>query len=72
MDSVVLKSSTIITGLFLPSFASVFASYTLEVIMSVNICVIFLLYWTFYVNIIFEQEGSEEMEALIQSITKAK
>ena len=40
--------------------------------MSVNICVIFLLYWTFYVNIIFEQEGSEEMEALIQSITKTK
>ena len=26
--------------------------------------VIFLLYWNFYVNIIFVQEGSEEMEAL--------
>lgn len=31
MDSVVLKSSTIIIGLFLSSFPSVFASYTLEV-----------------------------------------
>ena len=66
MNNVVLKSQTIIR-LFLPSFPSVFASYIWRfVIMSINICncVIFLLYWTFYVNIIFVPEGSEEMEAL--------
>ena len=43
----ILKSPTIIIGLFLPSFPSVFASYIWRfVIMSINMCnyVIFLLY----------------------------